>query len=328
MDPELIETTPAHPNDSLAYGGVPEGDPEAVLAGAKAEAMRAVMAEFAEKGEIEAKPAPKAEAKPAAEPAPAPPADDKAALFARIAAMDAEIAALKRPAAEAAPIAPPPKPSSISVDDLRYNPMAALKAAGVNPEVLAQFMVAEHAGPNAPVDFRVQAALMPQLGAIQQSVRSDMAGLQARLDEYESRERLRAYNESLNKFVDGVSDEKYPTIARAIKADRAGTLEDVINAVRDDARARAAEGQDGEPIGPEEAVKRVEARYAALAKRLAASVQTPAPSQNGGATTASKQAPPATMASLSRVTPPPARARTIEDIEAEAKEEILRKYAG
>jgi len=255
-----------------------------------------------------------------------PKEDPNAALFARIAAMDAEIASLKRPAATPAPAAKAPK-TTISADELRYNPMAALKEAGISPEVLAQFMVAEHAGANAPVDFRVQAALMPQLGALQASLNERTAALQARLDEFEQKSRLEAYEASLHEFVTGVSTEAYPLLARATKADADGVLEDILDVVRHDAQRRAAAGESGQPMSHADAAKVVEARYAAVSKRLAAEAPgvSAAPSTQGGPSAAGKSgAPPATMSSLSRVTAN-TRPKSLEEIEEEIKLELIRK---
>lgn len=271
--------------------------------------------------------APAAPAARAVEAAPAAPPPSEAALaLARIAALDAEVAALRKERAEAAKAsAAPPAPTkrtSVTADDLRYDPIRSLEELGIPDEVLAQFLVAKHAGPNAPVDFRVQAALMPQLGALQASVRGEVTSLRGRLEEYEAREADRAFQDSVQKASTGVSPEKHPTLARAMAADRDGTLADLLRSARV-ARGDAS-GSPGDAIA--KAIDEMEASYAALAKRLAPPAAAASP--NGSASkqaSSPRSAPPATMANLAG--PPPTKASfsdlSYEEQEAKLREEFL-----
>ena len=275
------------------------------------------------------------EAAPAADQAPAPqvaavteskPSEAQVA-FARIAELDARIAAMAK--AQAAPAVPVPaaksKRTSITAEDMLYDPNAALEDLGINPEVLAQFMVAKHAGPNAPVDFRVQAALMPRLGALRQEAQESVSALQRRLDEYEAREADRTLAESTQKALSGISAETHPTLTRALAADRDGTLADLLKAARD--ARKDASGTPESSIA--EALSQTEAIYASLAKRLGLSA--PATSKQGSApqpASTSRSAPPATMANLSGT--PPARPTGVSHDEelARIKAEILSRTAG
>lgn len=254
-----------------------------------------------------------------AAPEPEKPSDAALALS-RIAALDAELAAMRkeRQAAQA----PPEKArrTSVTADDLRYDPTGALAELGISDEVLAQFLVAKHAGPNAPVDFRVQAALMPQLGALQKSVRDDVSSLRSKLEDYEAREADRALQDSMHKALSGISSDKYPTLARALAADRDGTTADLIKAAKE---SRGAAG--GTPESSiSDALAKSEAFYAALAKRLAPAA--PATSTNGSTQKQANKptsAPPATMANLSG--PPPGKPPdgSYEEQLAKLREEIL-----
>lgn len=245
---------------------------------------------------------------------------EAALALARIAELDAQLAALRKE--REAPRPPPEKPkrTSVTAEDLRYNPMAALAELGINDEVLAQFLVAKHAGPNAPVDLRVQAALMPQLGAIREQTRGDVEALRARLEEYEAREAQRTFQASMQKALSGISSEKFPTLSRALAADADGTTADLLKAAED--RAKAAGGTSGSSI--DEVLTQVEAMYATLAKRIAP--PAPAASTQGSTpkpATTTRSAPPATMANLSGVPPKAASDLTHEEQLARLRDEIL-----
>lgn len=244
--------------------------------------------------------------------------------MARIAALDAELAAIRedRKREAAARASEPPakaRRTSITAEDLKYNPNAALAELGINKEVLAQFMVAEHAGPNAPVDFRVQAALMPHMGALRESMIDEVSSVKRRLEEYEAREADRTLQDSMHKAVSGISSDKFPTLARALAADRDGTVEDLIKVARD--AAKAAGGTPGGSI--EAALTQAEAFYATLAKRLA---PAPAASTQGSSSKpapTTRSAPPATMANLSGPPPTKSSGLTHEEELARLRDEIL-----
>ena len=255
--------------------------------------------------------------------------------MAKMAAMEQEMAELRKarqePTRPEIPRTPatPSRPTSISVEQLQYNPIAALEAAGIDLEGLAQHMVAKSMGKNAPAELRLKAEMAPQIGALGEAVRSKIQELEARLGHYETKDRIQSYEKSLYDHATGVKPEEYPLIGSALAVDRDGVLEDLKEVARQDAAMRIATGESGDPLSPVEAYKRLEQRYAAVAKRLAKpaapAAQTPGPSPQTSVPAAKKPAPAATMASLqgapNRTTP-----MTLKEEDDALVAELKKKY--
>lgn len=252
---------------------------------------------------------------------------EAAQLMARLAEMDRLLAEMKAGTAKTT-VKPAPK-TTLSVEEIRRDPVRFMKEAGIDMEELAQHMVAAQLGDKAPPEIRLKTAAAKQFGDLRESFAKEVRSLQERLDYRDAQEQARDYERSLQDYAIGVKSEEYPTIGRAIATDKTGVMGDLLEVAREDARVRVAKGDTGQPITAQEAVKRLEAKYASIAKRLGgvSPTQTTTSPQVAAITAEPKSAPPATMTALGGT--PTARssvARTLAEEDEELRNTIKRKY--
>lgn len=182
--------------------------------------------------------------------------DPQAVLMAKIAAMETELASLRKQDK-------PSGPDSASVlAELRRNPTAAMAKYGIDRDYVTKVLVAEALGDKAPPELRAMAALGPQVAA-QSELAAEMAALRQRLDASEKESARRTTLESTKNLA--ADKTKYPHLSKALANDPS-LIEDEIRTAG---------------VSASEAASAVEARLARAAKALGV---TPPPSQENGNT--------------------------------------------
>lgn len=232
--------------------------------------------------------------------------DPQAVLMAKIAAMETELAALRKaekPAADPRQVA----------REIAGNPVAALAKYGIDKDYVTKVLVADALGDQAPPQLRAMAALGPQVAA-QGELAAEMAALRQRLD---ASDKERARRETLESTKNLAADKKkYPHLAAALAADP-GLIEDEI-------------GRTGASAA--EAATQMEARFARAAKALGAptvsheTTESGSTAQDGASTTTS----PKVTAHAGGNPPPVSQQRSKSGFTEEDKnalrDEIVRNY--
>ena len=121
-------------------------------------------------------------------------------------------------------------------------------------------------------------------GPLKEKLKSDIAeyektsattartkALEAQIEKDKTEAAARAYREqytsNAKQYVDKLDEKVAPTIFRLAKNGESDwVLSELMAEVSRDAQERFAKGESGEPISAEEAVKRIESRYARIAK--------------------------------------------------------------
>lgn len=264
-------------------------------------------------------------AQPAAPPAvqtPAQPDPTVAALLARLADLESQVAAARQPQPQPTPVTPAPTrqfdPSELA-NQLRYDPYGALEAAGLDPTTVARGLVARVMGDQAPPALQAQAALAPQLGQFQQVI----SDLQRQVQSLGSELKRRDYQSGLAEHVGTLDNVKFPAVTALHKQDRNWVSTALMQIVRDDAAGR--QNQPGAaPLTPEEAVRRLEEKLSPVYRAFAPA--TPAPAQNAQPVVPAVQPAPAPTAAALTGAPAPATGTSYEDKVALIMQDVLRKY--
>lgn len=211
-------------------------------------------------------------------------------------------------------------------DMMDVDPLGAFKALGKNPEDMIKLALAQQLGDEAPdklKDFAREA-----------NTRREIAQLKAQLA---AQNQARAAQEYFNTIQSGAREyalgldkevkpgkkvgDGIPTLSLVAKADPDYARDEIMEEIVAEARRKAAEDPNGEPISYEEAAKRVEARLAKLAKLLQVQNGTTTPTKNGKPAT--KVIPPTTKPATKPIAP---WMRNPDSIEEQGLQEALRVY--
>lgn len=264
---------------------------------------------------------------PAPSPAPvAPPAPDGGTekLLARLAQMEAELAAVRAARQEA------PKPAEANIsgftpDDLANDLVGTLKRAGVPAQDAARAILAAVA-PDAlnPTDRSIAATQGRFL-----TLQSQLNEALGRISSLQTEMRRAEYRGGVQEFVPTITEADYPALARAAKNDPKSVITDILAEVQSDAAKRAKSDPSGAPLSPSDAAKRIEARLQADLKRLGLSVSSQATAQPAqvAATPASKPVPivPAATA-LPGAPPTSTAAMSYDETVTRILKEVIAKY--
>lgn len=161
------------------------------------------------------------------------------------------------------------KSSKDLADMMDLDPIGAFKAMGKDPEVIIKLALAQQLGDTAPQALKDFAR--------ESSTKREIAQLKAQLAVQAQAQRAQEYFNTIQagarEYV--MSFEKTPkvgdstpTLAKVAKADPDYVRDEIMEVIVADARAKAAQDPDGEPMAYAEAAKRVEERLARVAKLL------------------------------------------------------------
>lgn len=185
----------------------------------------------------------------------------------------------------------------ISADALKRvlltNPAQLLSALGVEQSKVSQLLIATQLGDKAPAELKAAVERAQWEARINE--------LETRLQQKEVSENARAEADKVRadvtEYVEKGVSKDCPTVAEVAKVDRGRVEAEIFQEIVQDAAARAKREPNGKPISRDEAARRVEKRWAALAKAFKSQSQpstdagrTQAP--QSGATNAPKAATP------------------------------------
>lgn len=297
-----------------------------------ADTEAAIRAEYADEGvepEVVETAPPAAAAPVAAAPAPAAapaaePTPDMASVIAGMVRREAAAAAEEQARRAAAPPEQPRYRDTLSREELYHNPVAALRSAGLAPEHLAQYLVAELAPQASTPEARARLQMAPELHAMRENTSRELGSMRQELESMRAQERARAYEQSLHTFSTGVSSDQFPLIGRFAKEDPDGLAQELLEVAQEDARMKYLRGESGQPLDATEAARRLEARYAGYQRRMGAQTPPATSTAPAGSTKSSaKPGPAATIASLSGAPPARPAGKTLEDLEREIYAESI-----
>lgn len=142
------------------------------------------------------------------------------------------------------------------------DPIGAFKALGKDPDTMIKLALATHLGDKAPESLKEFAAK----SAGERRIRE----LEQRL---EAKEQAQRASEYFNTIQTGAREyvlkgDSNPTLSLVAKADPDYARDEIMEEIVSEAKRQAATNPNGEPISYEEAAKRVETRFARLAKLL------------------------------------------------------------
>jgi hypothetical protein len=207
-----------------------------------------------------------------------------------------------------------------SVQELLFtDPAAAFKAMGHNPETVVQLSIAQQ--------LKAQGKPVPEaLAKVLEKAETNrkIESLERALADRENAERMTAY---FNTVAMGAREyvktevgksKDLPTLTTIAKSDPDRVHSEILEEITRDAHSRMAKDPNGEPLSYADAARKVEARYAPLAKLL---VQT--------------NAPDAKLAQVKPNTPPPQKPPTkplqpwkqnADNIEAQGLNDAIREF--
>lgn len=175
-------------------------------------------------------------------------------------AADRSIAEMKRMQAEFEKYKDLPNTKNLA-EQFDLDPLGAFKALGKDPTTVIKLAMAQQLGDEAPAALKEFAR--------EAGTKRRIAELEARLVEREQSQRAAEYFNTIQagarEYVTKVGDST-PTLSLAAKADPDYVRDEIMEEIVSEARKQAATNPNGEPISYEEAAKRVETRFARLAK--------------------------------------------------------------
>lgn len=155
------------------------------------------------------------------------------------------------------------KPTKDLAEMMDLDPYGALKSLGKDPDTVIKLALAQQLGDNAPASLKEFAK--------EASTKREIAQLKAQLAaEAQSRAAQEYFNtihSGARQYVTSVGDST-PTLALVAKADPDYARDEIMEEIVSEAKRQAATDPNGEPISYEEAAKRVEKRFARLAKLI------------------------------------------------------------
>lgn len=192
----------------------------------------------------------------------------ESAAEAKIREADAKIAELRKYEAL--------KPAAELAELIDLDPLGAFKAMGKDPETVIKLALAQQLGDSAPESLKEFAR-----GA---SDRREVAKIRAELAQERQARAAQEYFNTISagarEYVTKLGDVKVaktlPSLSKAAKVDQQAVHEEIMEEILKEARVKAATDPNGEPLTYEEAAKRVEARFARVAKLLSVQSMSPA----------------------------------------------------
>jgi ribosomal protein L1 len=179
--------------------------------------------------------------------------------------------------------------SRVVPEDLRnqfeYAPEEALKAMGVDPEMLVRQVIANRLGPNAPPDVKqtIESA----------QIKKQINDLKSELFNYQRQAAAAQFvaqvQEGAREYVSKGLSENVPTVAALAKSNPDRVYREILEVIATDANQKAARGQGGDVLTYEEAAKQVEAKWSEYKNFFSA--PTSAPSTPASTTQAPTTAP-------------------------------------
>lgn len=226
-------------------------------------------------------------------------------------------AAVAKALAAVAPAAPPPPPAPTFTEDrFRADPVAAMKAAGIDLEHVAAHMVAaQYPANQIPDSIRARTAVSPQIAQLTGTV----SALTASIASLQSQARQDSYLRDLERDFERATAERYPLLAAARGVDRDDTFGDVRSEL-------SAMAKFSDPSAPAPKTADV---LAAVEKRLARYdrlTAAPAPAKQPPVSPPALKAPKSVMPSNLGGSPAPATLSLAEQ-ERLIGEEVVRKYS-
>lgn len=184
---------------------------------------------------------------------------------------------------------------------MEYEPEAALKHLGLDPEHLVRQVIANRLGKDATPEMRqsIEFAQMKKKIAAQEQA---LAEHQRRVAEQQYVAEIHSgAREYVNK---GVSEKDTPVLSTVAKANPDRVFREIMDEIAADARVRAAQDPYGQALPYSEAAKRVEARWAEFKSMIA-----PASPETKTNTQPQEIAPKPAQPTTSKVVSPPDRPR-------------------
>lgn len=143
------------------------------------------------------------------------------------------------------------------------DPVGAMKAMGKDPDTMIKLALAQQMGDAAPDKLKEFAR--------EANTKREIAQLKAQLAAQAQAQRSQEYFNTINagarEYVTSVGDST-PTLALVAKADPDYARDEIMEEIVAEARRQAAQDPNGEPLAYSEAAKRVETRFARLAKLM------------------------------------------------------------
>jgi hypothetical protein len=188
--------------------------------------------------------------------------------------------------------------------ELMADPVGVLERFGVDPDQVVRGTLARRLGDKAPKELAqdIKAAQKDLL------IQRELKALRAQIEAAERERAGRAYYDKvvseIREYVtkpEGISAYA-PTVAKVAQANSERVFSEILEVISTDAREKAAQNPGAPLLTYEEAAKRVESRWAALASVLG-SVSQPA-NTSSSTKPASEVRPPVTKQPTSSVKPP------------------------
>lgn len=160
-------------------------------------------------------------------------------------------------------------PKATSIEDF-------FKHSGEDEELYFKRQLYKRAAPDSTVKEKLKADIEKYEASLEvKKLRDEIAAEKAAAQADNFR---RTYIENARKHVSGLDEKLAPTIAKLVKGQESDwVISELLGEVQRDAQERFAKGDKGEPLTPQEAVKRLEAKYSRLAKVFAKDSKAPAP---------------------------------------------------
>lgn len=211
---------------------------------------------------------------------------------------------------------------------LDIDPIGAFKAMGKDPDTILKLSLTQQLGDQAPEHLKAFAR--------EAETKREIAQLKAQLAQ---QNQARAAQEYFNTILSGAREyvsgfdkevkpgkkvgDSTPTLTLVAKADPDYARDEIMEEIVAEARRKAAEDPNGEPLSYDEAAKRVESRLSRLAKLL----NGPEGTNNAAAKNAMKPkvtAPPTTKPAAKPIAPP--WLRNPDSVEEQGLREAMRIY--
>ncbi len=144
-----------------------------------------------------------------------------------------------------------------------YDVIGVFKALGKDPDTMIKMALAQQLGDSAPDSLKEFAR-----GAGEKRESANIrAELAAERQARAAQEYFNTISAGAREYVTKVGDSKaLPTLSKAVKVDSQYVHDEIMEEIVKEARVRAAQDPDGEPLSYEEAAKRVETRLARIAR--------------------------------------------------------------
>lgn len=205
---------------------------------------------------------------------------------------------------------------------IRTVPSNTLRAMGIDPDHLVRVILAEKMGEKAPPELRSTLKDMER--------DREMKALRNRVEGFERAQSAQAYvakvETGAREYVAKIGDNaSTPTLAKVAKADPDRAHREIMDEIRADARDRMNKDPNGQALPYDEAAKRVEARWAPIAKVLSPASMTPAPKQEDKPTATGTSTPKTTPTTLKKPLAPWLTANN-SDVEKAGLMEAMAEY--